>query len=107
METQIFHHAKILSSKNPLKETKNPSRYIITLCITNLKFQHKSKYHLSRILIKIDVLPRVQTPLTDYTLNESKNNILGQQTNSTSNKCARTLSLNMRNILSKMQRMML
>jgi hypothetical protein len=22
METQIFHHAKILSSKNPLKETK-------------------------------------------------------------------------------------
>jgi hypothetical protein len=27
METQIFHHAKIQSSKNPLKETKNPSRY--------------------------------------------------------------------------------
>jgi hypothetical protein len=27
METQIFHHAKIWSSKNPLKENQNPSRY--------------------------------------------------------------------------------
>jgi len=28
METQMFHHAKIYqSSKNPLKETENPSIY--------------------------------------------------------------------------------
>jgi serine protease inhibitor len=35
--------------KNPLKETKNPSRYYNS--ITNLKFQHKLKSHLSKILI--------------------------------------------------------
>jgi hypothetical protein len=52
METQIFHHAKIQSSKNnPLKETLNPSRYYYNSIITNLKFQHKQKYHLSKILI--------------------------------------------------------
>jgi hypothetical protein len=36
--------------KNPLKETKNPSRYYNS--ITNLKFQHKPKYHLSKILLQ-------------------------------------------------------
>jgi hypothetical protein len=36
METQIFHHAKVYSSKNPLKENQNPSRYYNS--ITNLKF---------------------------------------------------------------------
>jgi hypothetical protein len=36
--------------KNPLKETKNPSRYHNSI-ITNPKFQHKPKYHLSKILI--------------------------------------------------------
>jgi hypothetical protein len=35
--------------KNPLKENQNPSRYHNS--ITNLKFQHKPKYHLSKILI--------------------------------------------------------
>jgi hypothetical protein len=49
METQIFHHGKIKSSKNPLKETKILPD-IITL-ITNLKFQQKPKYHLSKTLI--------------------------------------------------------
>jgi hypothetical protein len=39
METQIFHHAKIQSSKNPLKETKI-LQDIITL-VPNLKFQDK------------------------------------------------------------------
>jgi len=29
--------------KNPLKETQNPSKYYNSL--TNLKFQHKPKYH--------------------------------------------------------------
>jgi hypothetical protein len=46
---QIFYHAKVLSSKSPLKETKNPSRYYNF--ITNLKFQHKPKYHLSKMLL--------------------------------------------------------
>jgi hypothetical protein len=36
--------------KNPLKETQKPSRYCNSI-ITNLKFQHKPKYHLSKILI--------------------------------------------------------
>jgi hypothetical protein len=36
METQIFHHPKILSSKNPLKETKILPDIINS--ITNLKF---------------------------------------------------------------------
>jgi len=35
--------------KNPLKENQNPSRYHNS--VTNLKFQHKPKYHLSKILI--------------------------------------------------------
>jgi len=35
--------------KNPLKETQNPSRYYNY--ITNLKFQHKPKYNLSKILV--------------------------------------------------------
>jgi hypothetical protein len=37
------------SKKKPLKETKI-LQDIITL-VTNLKFQHKPKYHLSKILI--------------------------------------------------------
>jgi hypothetical protein len=50
METQIFHHAKSNLQKNPLKETQNPSKYYNS--ITKLKFQHKPKYHLSKILIQ-------------------------------------------------------
>jgi hypothetical protein len=46
------------SSKNETK--KNPSRYYYynSIIITNLKFQQKPKYHLSKILIlkKIDLL---------------------------------------------------
>jgi hypothetical protein len=46
METQIFHHAKLYqSSKNPLKETKSLQDIINST--TNLKLQHKPKYHLS------------------------------------------------------------
>ncbi len=41
METQIFHHAKIQSSKNPLKRNQNPSRYDNS--VANLKFQHQPK----------------------------------------------------------------
>jgi hypothetical protein len=54
METQIIilpcKNNKILP-KNPLKETQNPSRYYYNSIITNLEFQHKPKYHLSKILI--------------------------------------------------------
>jgi hypothetical protein len=63
MEIQIFHHAKILSSKkkNPLKKNQNPSRYHNS--ITNLKFHHKPKYHLLKIL---KTLPTGQNPLSYY-----------------------------------------
>jgi hypothetical protein len=38
------------NKENPLKETKILQRYYNSI-ITNLKFQHKPKYHLSKILI--------------------------------------------------------
>jgi hypothetical protein len=62
---------KLESLKNPLKRNQNLSKYYNS--IINLKFQHKPKYHLS----KIDPLPRGQNPLS-YTLlyNESKYTIL-------------------------------
>jgi hypothetical protein len=43
----LFHHAKIY-----LIFKKNPSTYYNSIT-TYLKFQHKPKYHLSKILIKI------------------------------------------------------
>jgi hypothetical protein len=36
-------------SKHPPKRNQNPSRYYYN-SITNLKFQHKPKHHLSKIL---------------------------------------------------------
>jgi hypothetical protein len=36
-ETQIFHHAKIKSSKKSSKRNQNPSRYYYNSIITNLK----------------------------------------------------------------------
>jgi len=49
--------------RNPSKQNQNPSRYYNS--ITNLKFQHKPKYHLSKKPhIKIDLLPRGQNPLS-------------------------------------------
>jgi hypothetical protein len=50
IETQIFHHAKNIIFKKTSERNQNPSRYYNS--ITNLKFQHKPKYHLSKILIK-------------------------------------------------------
>jgi hypothetical protein len=53
--------------KKSFKRNQNPSRYYNS--ITNLKFQHKPKYHLSKNPhIKIDLLPRDQNPLSYYTL---------------------------------------
>ncbi len=66
--SNILYHEKILSSKSPLKETKI-FQDIITL-FTNLKFQHKPKYLLSKNPpVEIDLLlPRGQSPLSYYTL---------------------------------------
>jgi hypothetical protein len=41
---------KNITFKKSSKRNQNPSRYYNS--ITNLKFQHKHKYHLSKILIK-------------------------------------------------------
>jgi hypothetical protein len=49
MEIQIFHHAKIEFSKKSSKRNQKPSRYHNST--TNLKFQHKPKYHLSKSFI--------------------------------------------------------
>jgi hypothetical protein len=49
MKTQIFHHAKIIILKKSTKRNQNPSRYYNS--ITNFKFQHKPKYHVSEIFI--------------------------------------------------------
>jgi hypothetical protein len=60
---QKYNLQKIL----PKKKTKI-LQDIITLG-TNLKFQHKPKYHLSKNPhIKIDLLPTGQDPLSYYTL---------------------------------------
>jgi hypothetical protein len=50
-ETQILHHAKNRYNlqKKLSKRNQNPSKYRNS--ITNLKFQHKPHYHLSKILI--------------------------------------------------------
>jgi len=47
----LFHHAKIypIFKKKSSKRNQKISRYYNS--ITNLKFQHKPKYHLSKILI--------------------------------------------------------
>jgi hypothetical protein len=46
--SNIFHHAKIYqSSKKSSKRNQNPSRYYNSI-ITNLKFQYKPNYHLSK-----------------------------------------------------------
>jgi hypothetical protein len=42
---------KNIMSKKYSKRNQNPSRYYYNSVITNLKFQHKPKYHLSKILI--------------------------------------------------------
>jgi hypothetical protein len=49
MKTQIFCHAKNTIFKKSSKRNQNPSRNQNS--ITILKFQHKPKYHLSKILI--------------------------------------------------------
>jgi hypothetical protein len=61
----------IIFKKSSLKKNQNPSRYYTT--ITNLKFQHKPKYHLSKkssykkeLDLLLLLLPRGQNPLSYY-----------------------------------------
>jgi hypothetical protein len=49
-ELKYFTMQRYNLPKSPLKRNQNPSRYYNSI-ITNLKFQHKPKYHLSKILI--------------------------------------------------------
>jgi len=49
---KYFTMQKYTLQKNPLKENPNPSSYYNSI-ITNLKFQHKPKYHLSKSGYKI------------------------------------------------------
>jgi hypothetical protein len=46
---KYFTMPKNIIFKKSSKRNQNPSRYYNS--ITNLKFQHKPKYHLSKILI--------------------------------------------------------
>jgi hypothetical protein len=45
---EIFHHAKMYSSKKSSKRNQNPSRYIITLELIS-SFNTSQKSHLSKI----------------------------------------------------------
>ncbi len=66
METQIFHHAKIQSSKKSSERNQNPSNYNSinwSQVSTQTKISSFKNPH-----IKIDVLPRGQNPLSYYTL---------------------------------------
>ncbi len=73
LKLKYFTMQKYNLQKLLLKGTKIPSRYYNS--VTNLKFQHKPKYHLLKNPpIKID-LPRGQNPFYIF-YNESKHNIL-------------------------------
>jgi hypothetical protein len=83
METQIFHHAKIIIFKKSSARNQNPSRD--SNSITNLKVSAQTKIStFKNPHIKIDLLlllpSRGQNPLSYYVLyNESTNNILAYQ----------------------------
>jgi hypothetical protein len=47
---KYFHHEKSTILKKYCKRNQNPSRYYYN-SITNLNFQHKPKYHLSKVLV--------------------------------------------------------
>jgi hypothetical protein len=55
-EKKNYGNSNISPCKNTIFQkssgrNQNPSRYYYNSIITNLKFQHKLKYHLSKILI--------------------------------------------------------
>jgi hypothetical protein len=49
--SNISPYKNIIFQKSSSKRNQNPSRYYYNSIITNLKFQHKPKYHLSKILM--------------------------------------------------------
>jgi hypothetical protein len=55
MEIQIFHHTKIQSSKNPVKETKI-LQDIITLLLIQVSAQAKISSFKNPHIIKIDLI---------------------------------------------------
>jgi hypothetical protein len=75
LESQKFHHAKIIIFERSAKRNQNPSRYYNSI-ITNLKFQQnlaKISSFQNPHIIKIDLLllllpSRGQNPLSYYTL---------------------------------------
>jgi hypothetical protein len=73
MQKKSSENPNVLPCKNIIlkkssKRNQNPSRYNNSIII-NLKFQHKPKYHISKMIIKIDLLlARGQNPLSYYTL---------------------------------------
>jgi len=67
-----------LQKKSSNRRNQNPSRYYNSIT-TNLKFQHKSKYHVSKIIItKIGLLTKIGPKSIKllYSRMKSKHNIL-------------------------------
>jgi hypothetical protein len=63
--SKYFTMQKIIIFKKSSKGNQNPSRYCNS--VTNLKFQHKPKYHVSKNPHrKIDLLPRGQNSLSYF-----------------------------------------
>jgi hypothetical protein len=50
-ENSNISACKNIIFKKSSKKNQNPSRYYYNSITTNLKFQHKPKYHVSKILI--------------------------------------------------------
>jgi hypothetical protein len=50
-ENSNISPCKNMTFKKSSKRNQNPSTYYYNSIVTNLKFQHKPKYHLSKILI--------------------------------------------------------
>ncbi len=73
--TKICYYFKVLFIISNYPRNQNPSRYHNST--TNLKFQPKPKYPH----IKIDLLPRSQTPSATILYIESKHNILALVSN--------------------------
>jgi hypothetical protein len=80
MKTQIFHHAKIKSSKNPLKETKKILQEIIITLTLISSFNTSQNIIFQKSSYKNRPIAQGQNPLSYNILyDESKHNILAYQ----------------------------
>jgi hypothetical protein len=68
VKTRNYGSSNISPCKNTIfsktilsKETLNPSRYYDNSIITKLKFQHKPKYHVSKISSNKKIRPIIMT----------------------------------------------